>query len=66
MNDRQDQKGKWTEMGIKFALSLAILFPVYAIGFVTFPASLVALYVISAALVAVFAPWEKIKKRFLE
>jgi len=66
MNDRQDQKGKWTEMGVKFILSLAALFPFYAIGFVTFPASLVALYLISAALVALFAPWERLKERFLQ
>jgi len=43
---------------VKLSLSLAVLFPVYAFLYLTFPASLVALYIISAVLVAAFAPWD--------
>jgi hypothetical protein len=33
--------------------------------YVSFPASVVAFYVISALLVAAFAPWDDWKKKFL-
>lgn len=65
MEEAQDQKSKWIEMAIKLALSLAALFPVYIILYVTFPASIVALYVVSAVVFAVFAPWESLRKKFL-
>ena len=65
MDEKQDQKCKCIEMCIKLALSFAILFPVYAFLYVTFPGSLVALYLISAVLVALFAPWDDWKKKFL-
>ena len=65
MDDRRDQTRGWVAILIKLALSLAVLFPVYTILYVTFPASIVAVYVISAVLFAVFAPWEKLKKTFL-
>jgi hypothetical protein len=65
MDEKQDQKCKCVEMTVKLALSFAILFPVYAFLFVTFPGSLVALYLISAVLVGVFAPWDDLKKKFL-
>lgn len=52
-------------MGVKLALSFAVLFPVYAFLFVTFPGSLVALYLISGVLLGLFAPWEDLKKKFL-
>jgi len=63
--DEKDQKSKWIEVGVKLALSLALLFPVYALLYLTFPASILAFYVISAVLFAAFAPWEDLKKRFL-
>jgi len=65
MNEQQDQKCKCVEAGIKMALSFAILFPVYAFLFVTFPGSLVALYLISGVLFGLFAPWDDLKKKFL-
>lgn len=65
MDDKQDKKNKWLEMGVKLALSFAALFPVYALLYVTFPVSILAVYFISAILFAVFAPWEDLKKRFL-
>ncbi len=65
MNDSQNQKCKCTQTAIKLALSFAALFPVYVILYVTFPASIVALYVISAVLCALFAPWDDLKKKFL-
>lgn len=65
MEEKQDQKAKWVELTVKLALSLAVLFPVYAILYVTFPASIVAIYLISAGLFAAFAPWEDLKKKFL-
>lgn len=65
MDEKQDQKCKCVEMGVKLALSFALLFPVYAFLFVTFPGSLVALYLISAVLASVFAPWDDLKKKFL-
>ena len=65
MDEKQDQKCKCIGMCIKLALSFAILFPIYAFLFVTFPGSLVALYLISAVLVALFAPWDDWKKKFL-
>lgn len=52
-------------MGVKMALSFAALFPIYALLFVTFPGSLVALYLISGVLVGLFAPWDSLKKKFL-
>ncbi len=65
MDEKQDQKCKWVEMGVKMALSFAALFPIYALLFVTFPGSLVALYLISGVLVGLFAPWDSLKKKFL-
>lgn len=65
MEEKQDQKSKWVEMGVKLGLSFAALFPVYALLYLTFPASIVAVYLISAILFAVFAPWEELKKKFL-
>ncbi|MDY0041031.1 MAG: hypothetical protein RBS57_12035 [Desulforhabdus sp.] len=65
MEEKQDQKNKWVEVGVKLALSLAILFPVYILLYVTFPASILAIYLISAVVFALFAPWEDLKKKFL-
>jgi hypothetical protein len=65
MEQKQDDKSKWVELGIKMALSLAALFPLYALLYITFPASIVAFYLISAVVLCVFAPWENWKKRFL-
>ncbi|GLI33459.1 hypothetical protein [Desulforhabdus amnigena] len=65
MEEKQDKKGKWIELAIKLALSLAALFPVYVILYLTFPASIVAFYLISAVLFAFLAPWENFKKKFL-
>ena len=65
MDEKQDQKSKLIEWGVKLALSFAVLFPVYAILYMTFPASIVAFYLISAVLVAIFAPWEDLKDKFL-
>jgi hypothetical protein len=65
MEEKQDQKSTLVEIAIKFALSLAMLFPVYAILYLTFPASVVAFYLISAALLAIFLPWDTLKKKFL-
>jgi hypothetical protein len=64
MDKNQDQKGKWAATGIKLALSFAALFPVYAFVYITFPASIAAVYVVSSVLVALFAPWDAIRKRF--
>jgi hypothetical protein len=58
-------KSKLIETGVKLALSFAALFPVYAILYITFPASIVAIYLISAVLFSAFAPWEDLKKKFL-
>jgi len=65
MDEKQDQTSKLIEWGVKLALSFAVLFPVYAILYMTFPASIVAFYLISAVLVAIFAPWEDLKDKFL-
>jgi len=65
MDEKQDQKCKCVEMGVKMAFSFAALFPIYALLFVTFPGSLVALYLISGVLVGLFAPWDSLKKKFL-
>jgi len=65
MDERQDQKNKWIEKGVKLALSLAVLFPVYVLLYMTFPASIVAIYLIMAVMLAIFAPWEDLKKKFL-
>lgn len=65
MEERQDQKNKWIEVGVKLALSLAILFPVYVLLYATFPASILAIYLVSAVVFALFAPWENLKKKFL-
>lgn len=61
----EQDRNKWMEAGVKLVLSLAVLFPVYGLLYITFPASIVAFYLISAAVVAVFAPWEDLKKKFL-
>lgn len=60
-----DDEKKWVEVVVKLVLSLAILFPVYGLLFLTFPASVLAFYLITAVLFAVFAPWDKLKQRFL-
>jgi len=65
MDEKQDQKNKWIEVGVKLALSLAILFPVYILLYATFPASILAIYLVSAVVFALFAPWEDLKKKFL-
>jgi hypothetical protein len=63
--DDNGSKSKWIAMAVKLALAFAALFPVYALFYVTFPASLVAIYLISAILLAAFAPWDDLKKKFL-
>ncbi|NTW34541.1 MAG: hypothetical protein HGB17_00100 [Syntrophobacteraceae bacterium] len=63
--DDTGSKSRWVEMAVKLALAFAALFPVYALFYVTFPGSLVAVYVISAILLAAFAPWENLKKKLL-
>ncbi len=63
--DDTGSKSRWVEMAVKLALAFAALFPVYALFYVTFPGSLVAVYVISAILMAAFAPWENLKKKLL-
>lgn len=65
MDDKQEQKSKWVEMGVKLALAFAALFPVYGLLYLTFPVSIVAIYIISAVLLALFAPWDDLKKKFL-
>lgn len=65
MEERQDQNRKWIEIGIKLALSLAILFPVYVLLYATFPASILAIYLVSAVVFALFAPWDNLRKKFL-
>ncbi|SMC17236.1 hypothetical protein SAMN02746041_00260 [Desulfacinum hydrothermale DSM 13146] len=64
MDERQESK-KWVEPVVKIVLSLAALFPVYAFLYVTFPASVIAFYLVSAGLLAAFAPWDKLKQKFL-
>jgi hypothetical protein len=63
--DDTGSKNRWVAMAVKLALAFAALFPVYALFYVTFPGSLVAVYLISAILLAAFAPWEDLKKKFL-
>lgn len=65
MQEKQDQKSQLIGMGVKLALSLAVLFPVYALLYVTFPVSILGLYLISAVVVAAFAPWDDLKKKFM-
>jgi hypothetical protein len=65
MDEKQDQNSTVIAWGVKLALSFAALFPVYALLYMTFPASIVAIYLISAVLVAIFAPWDDLKKKFL-
>jgi hypothetical protein len=65
MMNGQDQNG-WVTAAIKMTLSLAALFPLYALVYITYPASLIAFYLISAAVVALFAPWDELKRRFIE
>lgn len=65
MEEKQDQKNQWIEIGVKLALSLAVLFPVYAFLYVTFPISIVGFYLISAVVFALFAPWDDFKKKFM-
>ncbi len=65
MDEKQDQKNTWIAVGVKLALSLAVLFPVYALLYMTFPASVLAIYLISAIVFALFAPWDDFKKKFL-
>ena len=63
MDEKQEKR--WLEPAVKIVLSMAALFPVYAFLYVTFPASIVAFYLISAILLAAFAPWDKLKEKFL-
>jgi hypothetical protein len=65
MDEKQDQKCQCIEWTVKLALSFAILFPVYLLLYITFPGSIVAFYLISAVLVALFAPWDDLKNKFL-
>jgi hypothetical protein len=65
MEEDQESKKRWVDRTVKLSLSLAMLFPVYVLLYLTFPASIVALYIVSAALLAAFAPWEDLKKKFL-
>ncbi|MCE5242978.1 MAG: hypothetical protein ABFD98_17070 [Syntrophobacteraceae bacterium] len=66
MNGNQEQKTcSCVALGVRLALSLALLFPLYAFLYLTYPASLVALYLVLAVLVAIFAPWEELRKKFL-
>ncbi len=64
MDTKQEQNG-WVPLVIKLVLSLAAMFPIYALLFLTFPASIFAFYLISAVLFAAFAPWDKFKEKFL-
>lgn len=64
MENRKDQGG-WLKYIIRFALSCAAVFPVYAFLYLTFPASMFAFYLITAVLVMVFTPWDDLKKKFL-
>jgi hypothetical protein len=65
MEGKQVENKNWIQIAIKLALSLAVLFPAYMVLYVTFPASLVAVYLIGAVLVTLFAPWEDLRKKFL-
>jgi hypothetical protein len=65
MDKTQEDRNKWVELAIRMALSLAMLFPLYTLLYVTFPASIVAFYLISAVVLCIFAPWDTWKKRFL-
>lgn len=65
MDDKKEQKNQWIGMGVKFALSLAILFPLYVLLYMTFPVSIVGFYLISSLLFALFAPWDDLKKKFM-
>jgi len=61
MNDKKDL----CTFAIRLALALALLFPVYALLYITFPASIVAIYLVTAVLAALFIPWDKLKRKFL-
>lgn len=63
--DERQENSRWIEVAAKIAVSLAVLFPVYALLYLTFPASIIAFYLISAGLFAAFAPWDKIKQKLL-
>jgi hypothetical protein len=65
MDEKKTQTNNWIAIAIKVALSLAALFPLYALLYLTFPASILAFYLISAALFAALAPWDDFKKKFL-
>jgi hypothetical protein len=65
MDQKQEDRNKWVALGVRMALSLAFLFPLYALLYVTFPASIVAFYLITAVILCIFAPWDSWKKRFL-
>ncbi len=64
MGVNENQRGKLAATAIKLALSFAALFPIYALLYITFPASIAAFYVVSSVLVALFAPWDAIRKKF--
>jgi hypothetical protein len=65
MMDEKQQKNGWIEIAVKLAVSLAVLFPVYALLYITFPASILGFYLISAVVFALFAPWDEFKKKFM-
>ena len=65
MEDKQGRQRKVLDAAIKLVLSLGVFFPIYALLYLTFPASILAFYLISAVLFAVFAPWDKLKEKFL-
>lgn len=65
MEEKQNQKSQWIETGVKLAISLAVLFPVYALLYLTFPISILGFYLISAVVFAAFAPWDDLKRKFM-
>ncbi len=65
MEEKQNQKNQLIDVAVKLALSLAVLFPLYAFLYVTFPISILGFYLISAVLFALFAPWDELKKKFM-
>ncbi|MGD9504371.1 MAG: hypothetical protein AB7W37_05650 [Syntrophobacteraceae bacterium] len=65
MDGKQNGTSKWVEIAVKVALSLAATFPLYFLFYITYPASIFALYIITAGLFLAFAPWDDLKKKFL-
>lgn len=64
MEERKDQGG-WIKYLIRFVLSCAFVFPLYAFLYLTFPASIFAFYLVTTVLVMIFTPWDDLKNRFL-